>query len=29
MIKGMLAVDLFPKAPPRFIRARLYRYRFS
>jgi hypothetical protein len=27
--KRFLAVDPFPDAPPRYIRARLYRYRFS
>jgi hypothetical protein len=28
-VKRLLAVDPFPDAPPRFIRARLYRYQFT
>ncbi len=28
-VKPLLAVDPFPNAPPRFVRARLYRYRFT
>jgi hypothetical protein len=29
VVKRLLAVDPFPNHPPRFIRARLYRYRFT